>query len=38
MEDLEDMPYFEVDETLFGIESNFPPSNLTKEQWDRERL
>ena len=36
-DDLDGLPYHEVDETLFAIESNFPPSNLTEEQWNRER-
>ena len=36
-DDLTGLTYPEVDETLFAIESNFPPSNLTEEQWNRER-
>ena len=36
-DDLDGLSYPEVDETLFAIESNFPPSNLTEEQWNRER-
>jgi hypothetical protein len=39
--DMEDefdgLPYPEVDETLFAIESNFPPSSMTEQQWNRER-
>jgi hypothetical protein len=36
-DEIDGLPYPEVDETLFAIESNFPPSDLTEEQWNRER-
>jgi hypothetical protein len=36
-DEYDEYDYPEVDETLFGIESNFPPSNLTEKQWDRDR-
>lgn len=34
-EDDEDDEEIEVDETLFAFESNFMPSDMTEEEWDR---
>ena len=33
----EDDDLIEEDETLFGIENNFPPSNMTEKEWDNDR-
>ena len=31
----EDEEYTEEDETLFAIENNFPPSNMTEKEWNK---
>ena len=33
----EDENYPEEDDTLFAIESNFPPSNMTEKEWNDSR-